>query len=84
MTTTITSREFDQDLDHAKKVAQEGPVIITDRGVPAHVFLSIEEYNRLTNPRKSIIELLAIDGPDDGGDLEIPPRTGYARVPDLS
>ena len=84
MTTTISSREFNQDLGRAKKVAKDGPVIITDRGQPAHVLLSIEEYMRLTGPQKTIIELLAIQGPDDGGDLEIPPRTEHARVADLS
>ena len=84
MTTTITSREFDQDLDHAKKLAQEGPVIITDQGTPAHVFVSIEEYLRLTGPRKSIIELLAMEGAEDCGELEIPPRTNFYRPVDLS
>lgn len=72
MTTTITSLEFDQDIDHAKKVAQDGPLIITDEGEPAHVLLSIEEYRRITGPRKTIIELLAMEGAEDCDDLEIP------------
>ena len=46
--TTITSREFNQDVGRAKKAAQDGPVLITDRGRPAHVLLSIDDYRRLT------------------------------------
>ena len=37
--TTISSREFNQDTSRAKKAASSGPVIITDRGQPAHVRL---------------------------------------------
>ena len=48
--TTMTSREFNQDTSKAKKAAKAGPVIITDRGKPAHVLLSIEEYQRLAQP----------------------------------
>lgn len=40
MTTTLSSREFNQDTSGAKKAANEGPVFITDRGRPAHVLLS--------------------------------------------
>ncbi len=46
--TTLSSREFNQDSSGAKKAAKNGPVFITDRGRPAHVLLSIEEYQRLT------------------------------------
>jgi prevent-host-death family protein len=46
--TTISSRQFNQDASGAKKAANDGPVMITDRGEPAHVLLSIAEYRRLT------------------------------------
>ena len=36
-TTTMTSREFNQDLGKAKKAAKNGPLIVTDRGKPEHV-----------------------------------------------
>jgi prevent-host-death family protein len=42
--TTLTSREFNQDTSGAKKAASRGPVFITDRGRPAHVLLTIEDY----------------------------------------
>ncbi|MCF5799974.1 type II toxin-antitoxin system prevent-host-death family antitoxin, partial [Pseudomonas sp. PA-1-5A] len=44
--TTISSREFNQDTSGAKKAARKGPVFITDRGKPAHVLLSIEDYQK--------------------------------------
>ena len=56
--TTITSRDFNQDTSSAKKAALAGPVIITDRGRPAHVLLTIEEYRKLTEPDQSIVDLL--------------------------
>jgi len=63
---TFTSREFNQDAGGAKRAAEEGPVYITDRGRPAHVLLSIDEYRRLTEPAAaSIVDLIAM--PVDGG-----------------
>ena len=59
---TLSSREFNQDTGKAKKAAQRGPVFITDRGRPAHVLLSIEQYQSLTAPAASIIDLLAMPG----------------------
>ena len=58
--TTISSREFNQDVSKAKRAALEGPVFITDRGRTAHVLLTIEEYQRITDKKTSIIELLAM------------------------
>ena len=60
--TTLSSREFNQDTSRAKKAAQNGPVFITDRGQPAHVLLSIEEYRRLTGKGRSIVDMLAMPG----------------------
>jgi len=61
-TTTITSRDFNQDTSNAKKAARHGPVIITNRGRPAHVLLSIEQYQALMAPASSIVDLLAMPG----------------------
>ncbi|MEO9130040.1 MAG: type II toxin-antitoxin system prevent-host-death family antitoxin [Sphingomonas sp.] len=66
--TTITSREFNQDASGAKRRADCGPVFITDRGQPAHVLLTIAEYNRLAGKGKSVAESLAQTGP--GGDFD--------------
>jgi len=65
MITHLTSREFNQDASGAKKAAINGPVFITDRGRPAHVLLSIEEYQRLTGNLQSIVDLLAMPNADD-------------------
>ncbi len=65
--TTFSSREFNQDVTRAKKAARQGPVFITDRGRPAHVLLTIEEHQRLTGSRATLVELLAL--PDEA-DIE--------------
>lgn len=58
--TTISSREFNQDTSGAKKAASKGPVFITDRGKPAHVLLSIEDYQKLTGLNVDIVDLLVM------------------------
>jgi len=70
--TTLSSREFNQDTGRAKKAAKKGPVFITDRGRPAHVLLTIEEFQKLTGGQASIVDMLAMPG---GADIEFePPR----------
>jgi prevent-host-death family protein len=85
--TTLSSREFNQDIGRAKKAATKGPVIITDRGRPAHVLLTIGDYQKLSGAqadRANIVDLLAMPvGAEIGFE---PPRLAgpRARVPDLS
>jgi prevent-host-death family protein len=82
--TTITSREFNQDVSRAKRAARKGPVFVTDRGRPSHVLLSIEEYRKLNGKQKSIVEMLAMPNADQ---VEFePPRilTGHPRPADFS
>ena len=57
--TTISSREFNQDTGRAKQAARNGPVFITDRGRPAHVLITIEEYQKLTGGQLTLAEALA-------------------------
>lgn len=68
--TTLSSREFNRDASRAKKAASNGPVFITDRGRPAHVLLTIEEFRRITHSQPSIVELLAMPG---GTDIDFEP-----------
>lgn len=76
MITTLSSREFNQDTSRAKKAALIGPVFITDRGKPAHVLLSMEDYLRLTQQSSTIVELLAMPKADD---MEFePPRLTHS------
>ena len=58
--TTLASLEFNQDTSRAKKAAKKGPVFITDRGRPAHVLLTIEDYQRLSSDHASIVDTLAM------------------------
>ena len=57
--TTMTSREFNQDAGRAKRAALDGPVFITDRGKPAHVLLTIDDYKKLTGSPRNLAEMLA-------------------------
>ena len=59
-TTTISSREFNQDTGRAKRAAKRGPVFITDRGRPAHVLLTIEDYEKIADDCENILDLLAM------------------------
>ena len=81
--TTMSSREFNQDTSRAKKAAVGGPVFITDRGSPAHVLLSIEEYQRLAGTHRRIADALAMPGI---AEIEFdPPRVNIeGRPADLS
>ncbi|MFT4256449.1 MAG: type II toxin-antitoxin system Phd/YefM family antitoxin [Pseudoxanthomonas sp.] len=84
MTTTLSSRELNQDVGRAKRAALQGPVFITDRGRPAHVLLSIEEYERLTGPRRTLAEALYMPGIEDIEiDFERAKTISSHRVPDF-
>ena len=63
--TTISSRAFNQDAGGAKRAAENGPVIITDRGRPSHVLLSFEDYRKLAGGGQSLFEVVAQDEDDD-------------------
>lgn len=66
--TTLSSREFNQRASEAKRAANHGPVFITDRGRPAHVLMTFEDYQRLTQQRRNIADALAM--PLGGEDVE--------------
>lgn len=82
--TTVSSREFNQDVSRIKRAAVNGPVFITDRGHPSHVLLTIEDYQKITDKKESIVELLAMP---DVSDIDFePPRLnkGLYRPADFS
>jgi prevent-host-death family protein len=77
--TTLSSREFNQDRARAKRAAKTGPVFITDRGRPALVLLTIEEYTRMAQKQPSIGDLLA---DPDAAKVEFdPPRMNFELRP---
>ena len=82
--TTVTSREFNQDVSKAKRDTAAGPVFITDCGRTAHVLLTIEDYLKITKTEESIAELLAMP---EAADIDFePPRLNgeMYRAADLS
>lgn len=81
--TTLSSRQFNQDASKAKKAAKLGPVFITDRGRPAHVLLTFDEYKNITGRRTKIADLLAMPGIEDV-ELEIPQSHDLAQPADFS
>jgi prevent-host-death family protein len=82
--TTVSSREFNQDTSRAKQAARSGPVFITDRGRPAHVLITIEEYQKLTGSAMTLAEALAQPDVSDS-DFDPPKIKGRLSKPvDLS
>lgn len=74
---TMSSREFNQDAARAKRAAREGPVFITERGEPALVLMSMEEYRRLKGPQKTIVDILRMEEDIDFD----PPRVDWESKP---
>ncbi len=60
--TTLSSRGLNQGVTKARKSTRQGPVFITDRAKPAHVLLSFEQNQKLTQRRRNIADALAIPG----------------------
>jgi prevent-host-death family protein len=56
---SFSSREFNQDVSKAKRVAVHEPVFVTDRGKPTHVLLSIDGYRQLVGKSDTLADLLA-------------------------
>jgi prevent-host-death family protein len=79
--TTLSSREFNQDASKAKRAAQKGPVFITDRGRPAHVLLTIEDYRKIVGQGRNIVEMLALDEEVDDEAFDAAARVGPLTRP---
>lgn len=88
---TITSREFNQNRAKVKREAKKAPVVITERGVPSLVVMSIQDFEALKgladtpNPRsakpfRSLADALA---QKEGGDFDfdIPEFKGMSLRP---
>ena len=78
--TEVTAREFNKDVSAALRAAAQAPVIITDRGRPSHVLLSIADYRRLLADERSIVDWLSVD---DDVDLETGRLDLDLQTPDL-
>ena len=81
--TTVSSREFNQDTSRVKQQARKGPVLITERGKPAHVLMTIEDYHRLTGKQPSLADLLSSPETADIDFLPERSRDSSIRLPDF-
>ena len=63
-TRKISAREFNQDVSRAKRAANDGPVIITDRGRPSHVLMTMDDFEKLSGPTQNLADALADPGSD--------------------
>lgn len=81
--TSFSSREVNHDVSKAKKAAQAGPVIITDRGKPSHVLMTYSEFERLTGKRRNLVDALSMPGLSKT-DLDTPRADIVTREIDLS
>ena len=91
--TTYSSRYFNQHTSKVQKAAEQAPVIITNRGEPSHVLMSIADFRRLTNAEgatgepatstaRNAYEYLTPSNPAVADtELEIPPRSKAQRRP---
>ncbi len=77
--TTVSSREFNQTASKVKRAANKGLVFITDRGRPAHVLMSFEDYQRITRQRRNIAEALSL--PDSANIAFDPPKATITAQP---
>lgn len=80
----MSSREFNQHLNQAQQAAKTAPVIITNRGKPAFVLMSYQEFEK-RDPvkKKTIAEMFtSYEYPEVADiELEIPPRSKAQRKP---
>ncbi len=75
--TVFTARQYNQDASGVKRAASAGPVVITERGRPAHVLMSWADFRQLlgTQAGPSLVDFLS--GLDlDGLELERARDTG--------
>lgn len=79
--TVITSRQLNQDVSAAKRAAADGPVVVTDRGEPAFVLMTIHDYHRIARPATN--EFIARLRMDEDIELGVAPLDLVPRVPDL-
>ena len=83
-TQTMSSRDFNQHTGRAKLAADQGPVMITDRGRPAYVLLRYEDFRKLVPgqnqaPPRTLADL-ADPRPEADFAFDIPRRAWPARV----
>ena len=64
--TTFSSRTLNQDIGRVKRATADGPVVITDRGRPAHVVMRYDDYRKLLGDDEPLSQALSM--PDSAAD----------------
>ena len=80
---TTTSKEFNRQASALRRSASHEPLLITERGRPAHVLMSYAAYQALQSPVQSVADALAMSVAD-ALDTVLEPSRDVARTADLS
>lgn len=80
---TTTSKEFNRQASALRRSASREPLLITERGRPAHVLMSYAAYQALQAPVQSVADALAMSVPD-ALDTVLAPSRELARSADVS
>lgn len=80
---TVTAREFNRDVSAAKRAAAGGPVVVTDRGEPAFVLLTFDDYQRMAGGSEPVVVRLAMREEDYVEDVEFEPVGLDVRIPEF-
>ena len=82
--TTISARRFARNLAGAKRAADFGPVLITNRGQPAYALLRIDEYHELAaRSGRSLLALMDTLPTTSNFDFESPRLRDNPIAPNL-
>ncbi|MGP5249497.1 type II toxin-antitoxin system Phd/YefM family antitoxin [Corynebacterium variabile] len=80
----MSSRAFNQDVSSAKRSADAEPLVITDRGRPAYVLMTIDDYRDLTGDNEDLLDRLSMNDADaDEIDFDPVPVSFGLKVPEL-
>jgi prevent-host-death family protein len=59
--TTVPATDFNRNPSHIKRLAADGPVVVTERDRPTLVVLTYEDYERITSAPSGLGTLLQMD-----------------------
>lgn len=67
---TISSRDLDRDLAGAKRMAEEGPVVVTDEGRPAFVLMTHDAFEAMGKRKLTLLDTLSDPRPEADFEFE--------------
>ncbi|WP_235918927.1 type II toxin-antitoxin system Phd/YefM family antitoxin [Aureimonas psammosilenae] len=78
--TTFPMPSANDQIAPAAKAAANGPVVLTEDGTPAFVLMTHDEYLRLKDRPRSILDAIADMRPEADFDFDPPRYRGPARA----